>query len=95
MRVIARRTLRGTNGVPVVVEIEEPFAVDEGAAYFCQVRVPGLASVNIPPAGGEDSLQALTNAIQAAGAYLYTCDEFKAGELKWLSDDGDLGLPRP
>jgi hypothetical protein len=69
----------------VILEVEEPYPVDDGATFFCQISIQGLDVGRVPRAGGQDGVQALLNALQVAGAILYTCPEYKSGKLRWLS----------
>ena len=78
----------------VEVRIHEPIALADGENYFCRLSFVGLEGDLPSGAYGIDTLQALRLALRALGHALHEHPEFLAGNLRWLDDPDDLGLPK-
>lgn len=63
--------------------------------WSCRVEVgwpDGMTSMEV---GGIDSVQALTLALQAVGAQIYTSDHHAKGRLFWMDRGKGYGFPVP
>jgi hypothetical protein len=94
-QIVAHRTLVcGKGKTPVVISIGVPVPFDDGHDYYCPYQITGLSSVREGRAGGVDGVQALILALQMAAADLYTSEEWKRGDLRFLGAR-ELDLPIP
>ena len=90
-RIAARRAFRSPNGKPVVLTLGVPQPIP-GSDWGCALQISGLNTSWRRPkyVFGIDGLQALTLAIQCAGAVL----ESAKLKLEWLGQTEDLGMPK-
>lgn len=92
--VIAKRELLLSGGATVSVVIGKPESFPDGNGCYCPFQIVGLGNQKVRCAMGQDTVQALTLALSAIGAVLYTTSEWKSGLL--TSNIGrDLGFPVP
>jgi hypothetical protein len=94
---IAVRVLSLGEGRTVTVSIGKPAPFPGGKGYYCPIQIEGMGAGHTSHAGGEDAVQAIQLAMKKIGAFLYTSDEAKSGQLRWRSAPapGDLGFPVP
>lgn len=95
---VAQRRFSLADGREVRVSIGLPERPAESSSSFrCPYQISGIGSGKEKYAWGEDSIQALISALQAAGAELYSSNEWRAGNLDWdlASIKGDLGMIVP
>jgi hypothetical protein len=81
--IIADRLLHfreGEKNVKVPVRI---FAEVDGTAWSCRYEIDWPGNTRRSRAVGFDSMQAITLALQAIGAEIYTSDFHKSGSLSW------------
>jgi len=91
VRMIASRRLTLVpGGRPVDVELDAPVRRRTGG-WACAYRIRGIGRVRAGRALGEDSLQALQQAVAAVRQAL----EPFAAQLTWTGETGELGLPEP
>lgn len=64
----------------------------DGDDIVCDFKITGLSKDIESYAFGIDEIQAVFLALTKASNFLYTSEEYKLGELKWLNSL-DLGLP--
>lgn len=81
-------------GREVVLIVYCPVPFSDGQDFECRYRVEGLGNNVERYAGGVDELQSFVLALQMAASLLMSSQEYKNGQLYWLSpNDPDLGLP--
>jgi hypothetical protein len=90
-RIAARRVFKSPNGKSVALTLGVPQPV-RGSDWGCALQITGLDSSwrRAKYVFGIDGLQALHLAMKCASAVL----ESSKVELKWLGQEGDLGMPR-
>ena len=87
---IISRTYQLGEDRSVILYVFKPELVDDDAV--CHFSITGLAKEIKSHAFGIDEIQATLLALTKAASFLYTSDEYKSGQLKWLGS-ADLGLP--
>ena len=96
-RIVAKRTLSLAGELEsapksAVVYFSSPVRATGSRDFVCYYRIEGLSCEGTRRAMGVDSVQALFLAMANAASILYTCEEFKAGKLRYLEEQ-NLGLP--
>ena len=81
-----------TEKMNVVVTIKPPY--QEPGAWACAFEIGWPAGPFKQTARGVDGMQAMVNALQLIGAYLYGSAEHRAGRLSWTKQGG-YGFPVP
>jgi len=95
MDAIALRTLE-VDGTPQFhIRIGRPVLAPEGDCWFCAYEIVGPHTTRRGQFGGEDSMQALVNALYGASIDVKVSAENASGRLSWLGDAQDFGLPSP
>jgi len=85
MNILAKREAVALNRMTnesqtIVFEIGEPYPIDEGASYFCPIRLAGLVDETIN-VGGVDTMQSIILATETLQARF---EELKASyDLFW------------
>jgi len=91
----AKRTLAlstATGIINVIITINMPY--QEPGAWACAFEVGWPARPFRQTARGSDGVQALVNAFELIGAYLYGSEEHRTGRLSWTKEGG-YGFPVP
>src|SRR5262245_51366611 len=92
--IIATRVLKlhrpaGNVEVPIRIFAPERVAVD----WSCEFEIDWPDQTIAMKAGGVDSVQALLLAMQMIGAFLYSSDHHKSGDLMWDKPGRGYGFP--
>lgn len=94
--VVTRHLTLRNSDKDVLIQIGRPLKFPDGQDYFCPYQVIGLKDDAVKYAAGVDQLQALMLTLKKIGVELYTCAEYRSGQLYWLEiSNQDLGLPIP
>ena len=91
---VLTRELDLRNGGKVDVYVWKPFEEphDHGSAYKCLYKITGLTKVVARYCYGVDAVQAMMLTLQIIGVYLYTSEEYEAGDLTFAGNR-DLCFP--
>lgn len=80
----------------VVIKIGKPIELEGNGDYYCPYQVVGIENDKIKYAIGIDGVQAMQLTLSRIGADLYTSEEGRKGNLRWIGDEnGNLGFPVP
>lgn len=80
----------------VVIRIGRPQKIKDDDDYYCPYQISGIGNEKIKYTIGIDGIQSLQLTLSRIGTDLYTSEEGKRGELRWVGDEkGDLGFPVP
>jgi hypothetical protein len=80
----------------IEIKIGKPQKLEDHSDYYCPYQIIGLGNDTIKYAIGIDGIQALQLTLSRIGTELYTSEEGKMGNLRWVGDEnGDLGFPVP
>jgi len=93
--VIAGRDLEIGGRAAVRLELGKPRRMRGHTDYYCPFRISGLGRTRTSYACGVDPIQAIQLALQKAAVILTTSAEARGGQLTWLGERGDFGLPLP
>ena len=95
--VIAERTLKlerpGGRATPVQVKFGRPVRAprpERGDPWWCPVNISGLGKRRLEQVPGQDSLQALTLAMELVGRVLPVEADRAGGQLQWLGERESL-----
>ncbi len=89
--IIARRRIAVRDSdAEVEVLLGRPRPVT-GGGYVCAFQIVGLDDDCVQPAGGDDAMQALQQALKMIAAVLHTSDPYRARALSW-GTDRELGF---
>lgn len=80
----------------IEIKIGKPQKLEDHSDYYCPYQIIGMGNDRIKYAIGIDGIQALQLTLSRIGTDLYTSEEGKKGNLRWIGDEnGDLGFPVP
>lgn len=80
----------------IEIKIGKPQKFEDHSDYYCPYQIIGMGNDRIKYAIGIDGIQALQLTLSRIGSDLYTSEEGKKGNLRWIGDEnGDLGFPVP
>lgn len=81
--------------IKIIVGRPELFSSDS-QDFYCPYQIFGLGDEKIRYGAGVDSMQALILTLERIGADLYSSKEGKAGQLRWINEQGvNLGFRTP
>lgn len=91
-RTLTLRTPNGDKEIPI--RIFAPVQQD-GGGWLCRYEIDWPDRRKIMDAGGADSVQALTIALQMIGTSIYTSGYHESGDLFWDAPGKGYGFPVP
>lgn len=80
----------------IVINIGKPKELEDNGDHYCPYQIVGIGNEKIRYAIGIDQIQAMQLTLSRIGVDLYTSEEGRSGNLRWIGDEkGDLGFPVP